>query len=149
MQKGDILFFKPRSIKSKFIAWMDGSPFAHVGLYWTEIDGVHLFIDANWDGVKVRVLKEEWCNYVVVKHANKPKKDVEDIARVLYDNYGKMYDYTHLFHIFLYKLTRGRYTPPQTNPEKFICSELVNYVYGFFPYGTATPANLFQFLISQ
>lgn len=147
-EKGDIIFFKPRSITSHLIAWFDGSPYSHVGVYWGEMENgnVPLFIDADYEGVNVRVLREDWGNYTVVKpYQPLTKEQIGTFAWVVIVGYGRGYDFAHLFHLFLHKATLGLYRIPYTDPQKFICSELVNYVHRVLPMGTATPASLWNY----
>lgn len=143
MKYGDILFFKSTSWKGKFIAFCDGSPFSHVGMYWGEKDGVPLFVDANVDGVRIRPLKREWYNFIAID----PKKPIDhELGQLVLDHYGAHYDWKHLLQLGFEKLTFGLYKLPKTDAKKFICSELVNHVYGFMPEERATPRTLWEYL---
>lgn len=143
MKSGDIIFFEPLDWKGELIARWDGSPFSHVGLYWGEKDGVHLFVDADWDGVRVRPLKAEWRNYVT----REPKREMRHaLESIVLDFYGNGYDYTLIAQIALAKATMGLYRIPKTDAKRFICSELVNHVYGFMEAERATPATLWNIL---
>ncbi len=143
MKYGDIIFFEPINKKGELIAFLDGSPFSHVGLYFGEMDGVHLFIDSDLDGMRLRPLKPEWRNFVT-KTPDTPMQ--EDLGMLVLEHYGQAYDYWHFFQLLLEKLTFGWYKVPKTDARHFICSELVNHVYGFMPDERATPATLWQFL---
>lgn len=143
MKYGDILFFAPVNFEGEVIAFWDGSPFSHVGLYWGEFDGVHMFIDADSDGVRMRPLIVGWRNFIAVS----PEEPMqEDLGSLLIDHYGAKYDWMHLFQLGIEKATFGAYKAPKTDDHKFICSELVNHVYGFMSEEKATPSTLWNFL---
>lgn len=141
---GDLIFFRPRSMIGRLIRYFDKGPFSHMGIYVGEINEVPMFIDSDWDGVKIRPLME-WGNYEIVPKPYEPHFSFHDIVTL---HYGKDYDYAHFIALFLNKLVPSMFPLTKTDDDSFVCSEFANYIFRFMLRGTATPNNFYNKLTS-
>lgn len=123
---GDIILFKPRSLTSKLIALIDGSPYSHIGIFLENKDGVNLFIESHEKKRGVVITKlEEWGNYEVIRPISlKPRPKKEVLAML-----GTGYDYSMLGWIFWSKIFKKNQI--NNSPTLLICSELADFVYRY------------------
>ncbi len=146
-QFGDIIFFHPRSLKSKIITHFDDGDWSHVGLVLDIYESRILFIESHWDGVRIQLLDETSQNFTIVPAPVKIKKSKQELLQFV----GKKYDYKHLVSMGLHLGSRKRIKLRSTNEDQLICSELVNWVYDYTlsPKGEATPNSIYRFLTQK
>jgi hypothetical protein len=141
---GDIIFFGPVTSYGKVFSMVEQGPWAHVGFVLEVSEEEVLFMESEWNGVRIRVLRVDWENFEIWR----PNMDPVRTKKQAYGEVGKFYDYKHLLWTGFRLLTKNRFRIPKTDNEQYICSEFVNwlYEYQFIEQGTATPNNLYEII---
>ncbi|MCF7812804.1 hypothetical protein K9M59_04425 [Candidatus Gracilibacteria bacterium] len=142
---GDFIFFRDDSLLSRMIRFFDGrSDSGHVGMILGTFEKRILFVESNWKGVDVGMLNERRQNFEILPC---PLKPVQPLEKIL-DEVAKKYDVRHFFWTGMNKFSLGLVKPPPTDDEAYICSELVNWIYGYqlSPKGEATPHSIYMFV---
>lgn len=144
---GDIIFFKPRSLKSRIINYFDRGPWSHVGLILDLYENRILFIESHWNGVRIGLVDETEFNFEIHSTHQPLQKSKQEILSFV----GRLYDYKHLISMGIYLGSQKRIPVWKTDESKLICSELVNWAYGYTlsPKGKATPNSIAQEIKKQ
>ena len=144
---GDIIFFKPITVKSRLISFFDKGAWSHVALVLGMYENRILFVESHWQGVRVGLLVEDLQNFSIQKTSKKIKQTKQEILSFV----GKKYDFKHLFFMGMFLMSHRLIPLPKTDEEKFICSELVNWAYGYTlsKKGKATPNTIWNWVQKQ
>lgn len=125
MQYGDIILFKPTTLMGKLIAFIDGSPYSHIGVFIEYRNGVPLFIESHEKKGGVVITKlEEWRNYTIKRTALKPRPRHEVLSKL-----GTRYDSSMLWWIMKAKIFRT--VQSNNDDSSLICSEFADYVFHY------------------
>lgn len=141
---GDIIFFEPVSLKGKIITFLEKGKWAHVGMVLEIIEGEVVFLESEWKGTRIQVLKPSWENFEVWRPSFSLKKTKKEMLQQV----GKRYDFAHLFWTGMRIIFKHNLKIPATDDREYICSELVHWTYDYqiVPRGTATPYTLYEAL---
>jgi hypothetical protein len=142
LQHGDIILFKPTSTTGRLIAWIDGSPYSHVGIYWGMKNSHHLFIESHEKKGGVGMTRlEDWRNFIVIRPYLKHRPKRELLAKL-----GARYDVSMIGWILWSKIFRKMQY--NNDDEALICSELVDWYY-YYKIGNgfvATPKTFYKLI---
>lgn len=123
---GDVILFRPSSVFGRLIALIDGGPYSHGAIYLEERHGRHLFVEALTDGgVVLSVLDEHAGNFDVFRAPLPQEKKAALLALVN----RRRYDFLKIWRILNFYLFARPL--PRDDSQRFICTELVNWVHGF------------------
>lgn len=139
LQYGDILAFEPRSWQGNLITYYDKSKYSHCAIYLGKLHNRHLFIEADWSGVRINAINIDWKNVYMYRTHYKPRSIKSVLKQV-----GKKYDYYKLWRIFLHYAFKRPMKTKGDAEDNFICTEFVNYVfmYRIAERGYATPRTI-------
>lgn len=151
LKYGDIILFKPISLRGRLIRFFESLHFgkyavySHGALFWGYEEGFPLFIEAEFgSGVDIKKLDPSYGNVDVFRALDLdcvPRFTATSLLDLGYDNW-EIFDIV-LFYLF-HRPFRKQYD------KKMICTELINYCYldMLGEVGHATPASIYK-LISE
>lgn len=123
---GDVILFRSSSLFGRLIRLVDGGEYSHGAIYLEERHGRHLFVEALTDGgVVLSVLDEHAGNFDVFRAPEPYQKKPALLALVN----RRKYDFLKIVRILAFYLFARPL--PRDDQQKFICTELVNWVHGF------------------
>lgn len=156
-QYGDVLQFRPLSLKGEAIRWADsvvgawrdnglgsGSPYSHTAVYDRLEHGQHWIFESDGAGVRHSVLLTELGNFDIYRPEGdatpRPRREVAAICN------RRKYDYFGILRVFFYYIT-GR-EQDWSDLRRLWCSEFANWVWrgSLVTDGPATPRTVYAAL---
>ena len=124
---GDVILFRPTSLFGWLITLIDGGPYSHGAVYLDKRHGRHHFVEALTDGgVTYSILDENAGNFDVYRPNAAPLVTKAELLALVG---RRRYDFLKILRILSYYLF-GK-PVPRDGEQKLICTELVNWVYGY------------------
>jgi hypothetical protein len=124
---GDVILFHPTSFFGWLIAAIDGGDYSHAAIYFDKRHGRHHFVESLTDGgVTYSILDENAGNFDVFRPNSTPLVGKAELISLVG---RRKYDFLKIARILSYHLF-GR-PVPRDGEQKLICTELVNWVYGY------------------
>lgn len=124
---GDVILFRSSSVLGTLIRLVDGGEYSHGAIYLEKRHGRHQFVESLTDGgVVYSVLDEFAGNFDVYRPAQKISVSKAELLELV-DR--RRYDFLKIGRIFSFYVFKVPL--PADNQQKFICTELVNWAYGF------------------
>ena len=124
---GDVILFRSTSLFGSLIRLIDGGEYSHGAIYLEKRHGRHHFIEALTDGgVTYSILDENAGNWDIYRPSPKISATKPELIALV----GRRgYDFLRIVRILsFYVFSRPL---PADNQQKFICTELINWAYGF------------------
>lgn len=123
---GDVILFRPTSLFGWLIRLIDGGEYSHGAVYLEKRHGRHLFVEALTDGGVVLSVLDEFAGNYDVFRAPEPQESKKDLLALVN---RRRYDFLKIVRILAFYVFG---TPmPKDDSQRFICTELVNWVHGF------------------
>lgn len=124
---GDVILFRPTSVFGWLVKVIDGGDYSHGAVYLDKRHGRHHFVEALTDGgVTYSILDENAGNFDVYRPRVSPVVTKPELLALVG---RRRYDFLKILRIVSFYLFGA--PVPRDGEQKLICTELVNWVYGY------------------